>query len=49
MSNRMEMPVSLLNPFKQFSCDKNISPEYMKGISPQLAIATGLALRTIPL
>jgi len=45
----MEMPVSLLNPFKQFSCDKNISPEYMKGISSQLAIATGLALRTIPL
>ena len=49
MAEQLEMPVSRLNALKQFSIDKNINPEYLESISPQLAIASGLAMRTVPL
>ena len=49
MAEQLEMPVSLLDAVKQFSPDKNISTEYLESISPQLAIASGLAMRTVPL
>ncbi len=49
MHEKLEIPVSLMNPFKQFSFSKDINPEYVENIAPQLTIATGLALRTVPL
>ncbi len=49
MSRKIDIPVSLMNPMKQFSTGKDINPEYIEGIAPQFTIATGLALRTIPL
>ncbi len=49
MSQKIDMPVSLMNPFKQFPTVKDINTEYIEGIAPQFTIAAGLALRTAPL
>ncbi len=49
MSDKLEMQVSLMNPFRQFVLSREINPQYVESIAPQLTIATGLALRTVPL
>jgi len=41
------LPVKLLNPLHGFSVDHGIEPEYISSVAPQMAIATGLALRTL--
>ncbi len=40
------LPVSLFNPFASFDFDrKKIDPAYLKAAGPEMAIATGIALR----
>jgi type IV pilus assembly protein PilM len=41
------LPVKMLNPLHGFSVDHGIEPEYISSVAPQMAIATGLALRTL--
>ncbi|MBW1719088.1 MAG: pilus assembly protein PilM, partial [Deltaproteobacteria bacterium] len=41
------LPVKTLNPLHGFAVDHGIAPEYISSIAPQMAIATGLALRTV--
>jgi type IV pilus assembly protein PilM len=45
--DRIGLPVKLLNPLHGFSADHGIEPEYISSVAPQMAIATGLALRTL--
>ncbi|MEF3168105.1 MAG: pilus assembly protein PilM [Deltaproteobacteria bacterium] len=40
-----ELPVRIFNPFARYSIDNGIDPDYVQEIAPQMAIATGLALR----
>ncbi len=40
------LEVSIFNPFMGMSLDKHITKEYIAEVSPQFAIALGLALRT---
>jgi type IV pilus assembly protein PilM len=40
------LPVKILNPLHGFTIDHGIEPEYISSVAPQMAIATGLALRT---
>ncbi len=48
LEEHLEKEVLLLNPFKKISVSiENFDPEYLKNISPQFVIATGLALRNI--
>ncbi len=40
------LPVELFNPFANMvSNDKKIDPEYLKGVGPEMAIASGIAIR----
>ena len=39
------LPVKILNPLHGFTVDHDIEPEYISSVAPQMAIATGLALR----
>lgn len=42
-----DLPVKLFNPFTKIEANsKKIDPEYLKSIGPEMAIATGIALRT---
>ena len=41
------LPVKILNPLHGFAVDHGIEPEYISSVAPQMAIATGLALRTL--
>ena len=41
------LPVKILNPLHGFTVDHGIEPEYISSVAPQMAIATGLALRTL--
>ena len=43
----IDMPVTRFNPFVGMEADSNIEREYLNMIAPQLAIASGLALRTV--
>ncbi len=40
------LPVKIFNPLHGFTIDHGIEPEYISSVAPQMAIATGLALRT---
>jgi type IV pilus assembly protein PilM len=47
LSQATNLPVKLFNPFHKIEANsKKIDPEYLKRIGPEMAIATGLALRT---
>nr|HDN01252.1 type IV pilus assembly protein PilM [Deltaproteobacteria bacterium] len=46
-SDIIGLPVNILNPLHGFALDRGIDPEYISSIAPQMAIATGLALRTL--
>lgn len=40
------LPVELFNPFENMAVNnKKIDPEYLKTIGPEMAIATGIAIR----
>ncbi|MCK4542369.1 MAG: type IV pilus assembly protein PilM [Spirochaetales bacterium] len=41
------LPVKILNPLHGFTVDHGIEPEYISSVAPQMAIATGLALRAL--
>ncbi len=41
------LPVKTLNPLHGFTVDHGIEPEYISSVAPQMAIATGLALRAL--
>lgn len=41
------LPVKMLNPLHGFTVDYGIEPEYISSVAPQMAIATGLALRSL--
>ena len=44
--NTIGLPVKTLNPLHGFTAGHGIEPEYTSAVAPQMAIATGLALRT---
>lgn len=48
LSNRFEMPVELLDPFRRISVDaRRFDPDYMREVVPEMAVAVGLALRGV--
>jgi type IV pilus assembly protein PilM len=48
LSNRFEMPVERLDPFRQIRVDaRRFDPEYMREVVPEMAVAVGLALRGV--
>src|SRR5918998_3383491 len=48
LSNRFEMPVERLDPFRQIKVDaRRFDPEYMRDVVPEMAVAVGLALRGV--
>lgn len=48
LSQRFEIPVEVLNPFRQIRVDaRRFDPDYMREVVPDMAIAVGLALRGV--
>jgi type IV pilus assembly protein PilM len=48
LSNRFEIPVERLDPFRRISFDaRRFDPEYMREVVPEMAVAVGLALRGV--
>jgi type IV pilus assembly protein PilM len=47
LEKEIRIPVSLFDPWRTMSADKDIDPDYFASLGPQMAIATGLALRTV--
>jgi type IV pilus assembly protein PilM len=48
LSKRFEMPVEVLDPFRQIKVDaRRFDPDYMREVVPEMAIAVGLALRGV--
>ncbi|HZB47248.1 MAG TPA: type IV pilus assembly protein PilM [Pyrinomonadaceae bacterium] len=48
LSNRFEMPVERLDPFRTIKVDaRRFDPEYMREVVPEMAVAVGLALRGV--
>src|SRR5918912_1119848 len=48
LSNRFEMPVERLDPFRRIKVDaRRFDPEYMREVVPEMAVAVGLALRGV--
>lgn len=48
LSNRFEMPVERLDPFRKIKVDaRRFDPEYMREVVPEMAVAVGLALRGV--
>ncbi len=48
LSSRFEMPVEILDPFRQVKVDtRKFDPDYMREVTPEMAIAVGLALRGV--
>ena len=46
LESETELPVELFNPFGNMSVnEKKIDPEYLKNVGPEMAIATGIAIR----
>jgi type IV pilus assembly protein PilM len=46
LHKKFNMPVEFLDPFKNMSIGKRINVEYLEEISPSMAVAVGLALRS---
>lgn len=50
LSARLELPVEVLDPFRQIRVDtKKFDPDYLSEIMPEMAVAVGLAIRGIEL
>jgi type IV pilus assembly protein PilM len=50
LSQRLEIPVELLNPFQKIKVDtRKFDPDYLNEIMPEMAVAVGLALRGVEL
>lgn len=48
LAHRLELPVEVLNPFRNIKVDdKKFDPEYMSEIVPEMAVAVGLAVRGV--
>ena len=48
LSNRFELPVERLDPFRRISVDaRRFDPDYMREVVPEMAVAVGLALRGV--
>ena len=48
ISNRFEIPVEVLDPFRQIKVDaRRFDPDYMREVVPEMAVAVGLALRGV--
>jgi type IV pilus assembly protein PilM len=48
LSNRFEMPVEPLDPFRRVKVDaRRFDPDYMREVVPEMAVAVGLALRGV--
>ena len=48
LSNRFEMPVERLDPFRRINFDaRRFDPDYMREVVPEMAVAVGLALRGV--
>jgi type IV pilus assembly protein PilM len=48
LSNRFEMAVERLDPFRQIKVDaRRFDPDYMREVVPEMAVAVGLALRGV--
>ncbi|MBP9663934.1 MAG: type IV pilus assembly protein PilM [Pyrinomonadaceae bacterium] len=48
LSQRLELPVEVLDPFRRIKVDpKKFDPEYMNEIVPEMAVAVGLAVRGV--
>lgn len=46
LSKRLELPVEVLNPFKNIKVDaRKFDPDYLNEIMPEMAVAVGLAVR----
>jgi type IV pilus assembly protein PilM len=48
LSHRLELPVEVLDPFRNINVDKNkFDPDYLSEIVPEMAVAVGLAVRGV--
>ena len=48
LSARLELPVEVLDPFRNIKVDsKKFDPDYMSEIMPEMAVAVGLAMRGV--
>jgi type IV pilus assembly protein PilM len=48
LSTRLELPVEILDPFRQIKVDaRKFDPDYLSEIMPEMAVAVGLALRGV--
>jgi type IV pilus assembly protein PilM len=48
LSQRLELPVEVLNPFRNIKVDgKKFDPDYLSEIVPEMAVAVGLAVRGV--
>lgn len=48
LSARLEVPVEVLDPFRQIKVDtRKFDPDYLSEIMPEMAVAVGLALRGV--
>lgn len=48
LSKRLEIPVEVLDPFRQITVDAGkFDPDYLSEIMPEMAVAVGLALRGV--
>ncbi|HEV7891268.1 MAG TPA: type IV pilus assembly protein PilM [Pyrinomonadaceae bacterium] len=48
LSNRFEIPVERLDPFRKITFDaRRFDPDYMREVVPEMAVAVGLALRGV--
>lgn len=50
LSARLELPVEVLDPFRQIKVDtRKFDPDYLSEIMPEMAVAVGLAIRGVEL
>jgi type IV pilus assembly protein PilM len=50
LSTRLELPVEVLDPFRQIKVDtRKFDPDYLSEIMPEMAVAVGLAVRGVEL
>lgn len=48
LSARLELPVEVLDPFRNIKVDsRKFDPDYMSEIMPEMAVAVGLAMRGV--
>ena len=48
LSERLELPVEVLDPFRNIKVDpKKFDPDYLSEIVPEMAVAVGLAVRGV--